>query len=79
MTYDDRKMCIGYANMVNIADGIQHIYRTGAYELLSPEAKRRLTDAEANIQSVMGEMYKYVSSNTESGKGKKKNKKEERA
>ena len=71
MTYDDRKMCIGYANMINIADGIQHIYRVGAYDLLSPEAKRKLSDAETNIQEVMGEMYKYVSSHTESENGEK--------
>lgn len=69
MTYDDRVMCIGYANMINIADGIQYIYRVGAYDLLSPEAKRKLSDAETNIQSVMGEMYKYVASHTESEKG----------
>ena len=71
MTYDDRKMCIGYANLINVADGIQHIYRVGTYDLLSPEAKRKLSDAETNIQEVMGEMYKYVSSHTESGKGEK--------
>lgn len=66
MTYDERKMCVGYANMINVADGIQYIYRVGAYDLLSPEAKRKLSDAETNIQSVMGEMYNYVASHTES-------------
>lgn len=71
MTYDDRKMCIGYANMVNVADGIQHIYRIGAYDLLSSEAKRKLSDAETNIQAVMGEMYNYVASHTENRKDEK--------
>ena len=71
MTYGDRVMCIGYANMVNVADGIQYIYRVGAYDLLSSEAKRKLSDAEMNIQAVMGEMYNYVASHTENGKDEK--------
>ena len=71
MTYDDRKMCIGYARMIDIADGIQHIYRVGAYDLLSPDAKRKLSNAEMDIQSVMSEMYRYIASHTESEKGKK--------
>jgi hypothetical protein len=65
MTYDDRKMCIGYANMINVADGIQYIYRVGAYDLLSPEAKRKLSNAEAEIQEVMHEMHKYVADHME--------------
>jgi hypothetical protein len=72
MTYDDRKMCIGYANMINVADGIQYIYRVGAYDLLSPEAKRKLSNAEAEIQEVMHEMHKYVADHMEDDKEKKR-------
>ena len=64
MTYDERKMCNAYASLVGIADGIQHIYRVGAYELLSDEARHKLSNAEAEIQEVMNETYKYVSSHT---------------
>ena len=32
MTYEDRVMCIGYANLINVSDGIQYIYRVGAYD-----------------------------------------------
>ena len=71
MTYDDRVMCIGYANLINVANGIQYIYRVGAYDLLSSEAKHKLSDAETNIQSVMGEMYNYVASHTEHRKENK--------
>jgi hypothetical protein len=50
--------------MVGIADGIQLIYRVGAYELLCDEVRRKLSSAEAEIQEVMNETYKYVSSHT---------------
>lgn len=64
MTYDERKMCNTYTSLVGIANGIQHIYMVGGYELLSDEAKRKLSNAEAEIQEVMNETYKYVSEHT---------------
>jgi len=72
MTYDERKMCVGYANLINVADGIQHIYRIGAYDLLSVESRRKLSNAEAEIQEVMNEMYKHVADHMEKdNKGEK--------
>ena len=71
MTYEERKMCVGYANLISVADGIQHIYRLDADELLSVESRRKLSNAEAEIQEVMHEMYKYVSDHMEDVKEEK--------
>lgn len=65
MTYDERKLCIGYANLIEVADLIQHIYRVGADSLLSIEARRKLSNAETEVQEVMNEMYKQVSKHME--------------
>lgn len=72
MTCEERKMCVGYANLINVSDGIQHIYRLGADELLSDESRRKLSNAEAEIQEVMHEMYKYVSDHMEDDKEKER-------
>ena len=72
MTYEERKMCGGYANLINVADGIQHIYRLGADELLSVESRRKLSNAEAEIQEVMHEMYKYVADHMADDKEKER-------
>ena len=64
MTYDERKMCNTYVSLIGVAEGIQHIYKVGGYELLSDGARRKLSNAEAEIQEVMNETYKYVSQHT---------------
>ena len=64
MTYDERKMCIGYANLIDIADRIQYIYKLGAYDLLTKDAKRKFTEAESLVGDILGEAQQYVANHT---------------
>ena len=68
MTYDERRMCVGYSNLIEIQDLVQHIYRVGAFNLLSPKSKKLIISIEDKLGKVMDEMYKYVSSHTEDDK-----------
>ena len=70
MTYDERRMCVGYSNLIEIQDLVQHIYRVGAFNLLSPKSKKLIISIEDKLGKVMDEMYKYVSSHTEDDKEK---------
>ena len=70
MTYDERRMCVGYSNLIEIQDLVQHIYRVGAVNLLSPKSKKLIISIEDKLGKVMDEMYKYVSSHTEDDKEK---------
>lgn len=65
MTLDERRMCIAYADLIQVCELIQHVLRVDAYELLSKERKRDLASAELALERVKGEIEKYVSSHTD--------------
>ena len=64
MTYDEQKMCYAYATMVGIADAIQRIHKMGAYEMLSEDSQDAITVMEGQVQDILNETHKYVSSHT---------------
>lgn len=65
MTLDERRMCIAYADLIQVGELIQHVLRIDAYELLSKERKGDLASAELALERVRGEIEKYVSSHTD--------------
>jgi hypothetical protein len=65
MTLDERRMCIAYADMIQVEDLLQHVLRVDADKLLSAERRRDLASATLSLERVKCEIQKYVSEHTD--------------
>lgn len=68
MTVDERKMTIAYADLLNIQELVQHIFKMGADELFSPFARKAFAKISIQLDTAMADVRSYVSLHTDFGK-----------
>ena len=64
MTLDERRMCIAYADMIQVEDLIQHVLRVDADKLLSAKRRMDLASATLCLERVKCEILRYVFEHT---------------
>ena len=64
MTYGERMLCEAHTTLVNVVEGIDHMFELGIDDFLSAKARRKLSKAMAGTSDALEEIHDYILTHT---------------